>query len=78
MVNKKQDIYGPRFKCSECNDFDYCFMCKYTSEQKGLHPDHGWKCIEPADEKVLIEEFEESDVDDDKDKKSSKNDSKDS
>jgi len=22
-----QDIYGPRFHCDDCPDFDYCFMC---------------------------------------------------
>lgn len=29
-------IYGPRFKCIVCPDYDLCSAC----EQKGLHPEH--------------------------------------
>lgn len=29
-------IYGPRFKCIVCPDYDLCSTC----EQKGLHPEH--------------------------------------
>ena len=35
-----QDIYGPRFRCRTCYDFDFCFMCKLTSEK--THAEHAW------------------------------------
>ncbi|KAL8795430.1 MAG: hypothetical protein Q9195_002019 [Heterodermia aff. obscurata] len=31
-------IYGPRYKCSVCPDFDFCFKCINTAEQS--HPPH--------------------------------------
>ncbi|KAH8749258.1 ankyrin repeat-containing domain protein [Hyaloscypha sp. PMI_1271] len=30
-------IYGPRFHCRTCLDFDFCFMCKLDSEQIHIH-----------------------------------------
>ncbi|KAI9794829.1 MAG: hypothetical protein M1816_002957 [Peltula sp. TS41687] len=38
-------IYGPRFRCQSCLDFDYCFMCKLTSDL--THPGHTWDRTEP-------------------------------
>lgn len=32
----EQPIYGPRYKCVICPDYDLCFIC----EQKGIHPEH--------------------------------------
>ena len=28
-----QEIYGARYKCSDCPNFDYCFKCKNSSDQ---------------------------------------------
>ncbi|KAH8702902.1 ankyrin repeat domain-containing protein [Phaeosphaeriaceae sp. PMI808] len=38
------DIYGPRFHCRICPDFDYCFMCKPFLDH--LHENHEWDCVE--------------------------------
>ncbi|KAM3077406.1 hypothetical protein ACMFMG_006751 [Clarireedia jacksonii] len=35
------EIYGPRFHCRTCGDFDYCFMCKPFLDH--LHQDHVWE-----------------------------------
>lgn len=32
----EQPIYGPRYKCVICPDYDLCFIC----EQRGIHPEH--------------------------------------
>lgn len=34
-VNSK---YNPRFACTVCPDFDYCFMCMTTAEKTHAHP----------------------------------------
>ncbi|KAF2626359.1 ankyrin [Macroventuria anomochaeta] len=39
------DLYGPRFRCRTCLNFDYCFMCKSPLEH--LHENHDWDRIEP-------------------------------
>lgn len=33
-----QLIYGSRYKCMDCTDFDYCFKCKHSSNL--THPEH--------------------------------------
>ncbi|KAF2738329.1 hypothetical protein EJ04DRAFT_62505 [Polyplosphaeria fusca] len=33
-------IRGPAFHCDECQDFDYCFMCKLTAHLS--HPHDSW------------------------------------
>ncbi|XTI84042.1 ankyrin repeat protein, partial [Cenococcum geophilum] len=40
----EHDIYGPRFHCVICPDFDYCFMCKLTADKS--HPGHEWEKTE--------------------------------
>ncbi|KAF2675916.1 ankyrin [Lentithecium fluviatile CBS 122367] len=34
-------LFGPIFHCTECEDFDYCFMCRVTAEQTHPHS-HSW------------------------------------
>ncbi|KAF7507147.1 hypothetical protein GJ744_010829 [Endocarpon pusillum] len=36
-------IYGTRFRCQDCVDFDLCFMCMLTEKP---HPGHSWEEIE--------------------------------
>ncbi|KAF2469629.1 ankyrin [Lindgomyces ingoldianus] len=38
------DIYGPRFHCRTCPNFDYCFMCKPFLDH--IHKDHEWDYVE--------------------------------
>ncbi|KAF1814097.1 hypothetical protein P152DRAFT_457455 [Eremomyces bilateralis CBS 781.70] len=38
------DIYGPRFHCTVCNDFDLCLMCNVTAED--MHPCHDLQVVE--------------------------------
>ncbi|MCJ1423388.1 hypothetical protein MMC29_001271 [Sticta canariensis] len=38
------EIYGPRYKCSKCPDFDFCFKCKVSSSE--THGDHEFDKIE--------------------------------
>ncbi|EAT79858.1 hypothetical protein SNOG_12560 [Parastagonospora nodorum SN15] len=33
-------VFGARFRCRTCYDFDYCFMCKPLPDH--LHEGHGW------------------------------------
>jgi ankyrin repeat protein len=40
-----QDIYGPRFHCTVCHDFDFCLMCNHTAER--LHLGHDLQMIKP-------------------------------
>ncbi|KAJ8111005.1 hypothetical protein OPT61_g6297 [Boeremia exigua] len=42
------DIYGPRFRCVSCFDFDLCFMCKLTAAKS--HPLHEWKIFQYKEE----------------------------
>ncbi|KAH7088079.1 ankyrin repeat-containing domain protein [Paraphoma chrysanthemicola] len=37
-------IHGPRFHCHDCDNFDYCFMCRPFYWH--LHPGHEWERIE--------------------------------
>ncbi|KAF4631245.1 hypothetical protein G7Y89_g6885 [Cudoniella acicularis] len=36
-------IWGIRFKCEVCDDFDFCFKCRWTAEK--THPTHTFKRI---------------------------------
>jgi ankyrin repeat protein len=38
-----QSVFGPRFKCQTCPDFDYCFMCMPFLSH--LHEGHQWEKI---------------------------------
>ncbi|KAH3995573.1 hypothetical protein HBI56_146120 [Parastagonospora nodorum] len=38
-------VFGARFRCRTCYDFDYCFMCKPLLDH--LHEGHGWDYNEP-------------------------------
>ena len=38
MQKLQQDIYGIRYKCIDCLDFDFCFKCINTVERS--HPPH--------------------------------------
>ena len=44
VLIKEQDIYGPRFTCTVCSDFDFCFMCNAIAEK--MHPEHSLEMIE--------------------------------
>ncbi|KAL8357461.1 hypothetical protein RB598_002329 [Gaeumannomyces tritici] len=38
------DIKGVRFKCEACDDFDFCFKCRWTADK--THPaGHTWKVM---------------------------------
>ena len=45
MQKLHQDIYGLRYKCTDCLDFDFCFKCINTVETS--HPPH--KFVELTD-----------------------------
>ncbi|KAF3004786.1 hypothetical protein E8E13_002498 [Curvularia kusanoi] len=49
-----QGIYGPRFHCHTCGNFDYCFMCKPLFYE--LHHDHRWERLEPPTRSESAEE----------------------
>ncbi|KAI5862076.1 ankyrin repeat-containing domain protein [Durotheca rogersii] len=36
-------IIGPRWRCKDCQDFDYCFKCSWTIDK--THPDHTFTII---------------------------------
>ena len=36
-------VYGSRYKCSVCSDFDYCFKCILSA--KDTHPSHDFKSV---------------------------------
>ncbi|MCJ1465677.1 hypothetical protein MMC07_004296 [Pseudocyphellaria aurata] len=38
------DIYGARYHCSDCPDFDYCFKCKVSSDE--THEGHRFVKLE--------------------------------
>ncbi|MCJ1423533.1 hypothetical protein MMC29_001417, partial [Sticta canariensis] len=38
------NIYGPRYNCSKCPNFDYCFKCKASSDE--THVDHKFEKLE--------------------------------
>ena len=42
-----QDIFGSRYRCSECSDFDYCFKCVVSAEI--THPSHHFIFLYPDD-----------------------------
>ena len=55
-----QDIFGSRFRCSECPDFDYCFKCVMSAEI--THPSHHFKFVYPDDYYRGVGKREQQDV----------------
>ncbi|EAW14126.1 HET domain protein [Aspergillus clavatus NRRL 1] len=45
--NCGEGIYGSRYKCHDCGDYDLCCYCKPASEQ--IHPKHRYKEIKSPD-----------------------------
>ena len=43
----EQAIYGPRWNCSECEDWDHCFMCQPFL--KHVHENHSWEIMQPEE-----------------------------
>jgi ankyrin repeat protein len=73
-THAEQDIYGPRWKCNNCGDWDYCFMCyPFLSH---VHVNHMWNYIDPEEsddseesgESEGSNESKESDESDESDK----------
>jgi Zinc finger, ZZ type len=53
---KKDNIFGTRYKCMECIDYDLCSDC----EKKKLHPEHlmlrlNHLCIDALSEKNCVD-----------------------
>jgi hypothetical protein len=44
-VYTSQTIYGIRWNCLSCDDFDFCFRC-YMSRD-AIHPEHTFEAIGP-------------------------------
>ena len=55
-----QDIFGSRYRCSECPDFDYCFKCMMSAEI--THPSHHFKFVYPDDYYRDVGKMEQQDV----------------
>jgi hypothetical protein len=62
-----QPLYGLRWKCQDCYDFDYCFKCYWTAKE--THPDHNFEKLGtgPETSPEYDEDVSDSNTDEDED-----------
>lgn len=56
IANSLKDIFGSRYKCSECPDFDYCFKCVLSAET--AHHSHHFDFIYWNDKNQDVQRLE--------------------
>lgn len=55
-----KDIFGSRYKCSKCPDFDYCFKCVLSAEI--THPSHRFDFIYWEDSNEDVQRMERQEL----------------